>query len=50
MKKNNVRTDDGADIKKLYRIAKQTDIDKYNEAKSREHVQHLVPGVVHIKT
>jgi len=37
MKKNNVRTDDGADIKKLYRIAKQTDIDKYNEAKSREH-------------
>ena len=35
MRKNNIRED--GDIKKVYRIARQNDIDKYNEAKSREH-------------
>jgi len=35
MRKNNIRDD--TDIKKVYRIAKQNDIDKYNEAKEREH-------------
>ena len=35
MRKNNIRDD--ADIKRVYRIARQNDIDKYNEAKTREH-------------
>ena len=35
MRKNNIRDD--TDIKRVYRIAKQNDIDKYNEAKEREH-------------
>ena len=35
MRKNNIRED--GDVKKVYRIARQNDIDKYNEAKSREH-------------
>ncbi len=36
MKKNNVRTDN-PDIKRLYRKAKPNDLEKYEEAKSREH-------------
>lgn len=36
MKKNNVRTE-GVEIKKIYRKAKQTDIEKYEEAKTKEH-------------
>jgi cell fate regulator YaaT (PSP1 superfamily) len=36
MRKNNIRRDNG-DIKRIYRIAKQPDIDKYTEAKTREH-------------
>jgi len=36
MKKNNVRTE-GVEPKKIYRKAKQTDLDKYEEAKTREH-------------
>ena len=35
LKKANLKSAD--DIKRIYRIAKQVDIDKYNEAKSREH-------------
>ena len=35
MRKNNIR--ENGDVKKVYRIARQNDIDKYNEAKSREH-------------
>ena len=35
MRKNNIRDD--TEIKKVYRIARPNDIDKYNEAKSREH-------------
>ena len=35
MQKNNVRVD--TDMKRVYRVAKQNDIDKYNEAKEREH-------------
>ena len=35
IKKANLKSED--DIRRIYRIAKQTDIDKYNEAKSREH-------------
>ncbi|MDL2208606.1 hypothetical protein LJB97_03195 [Parabacteroides sp. OttesenSCG-928-O15] len=35
MKKNHVRID--AEPKKIYRKAKQTDLDKYAEAKAREH-------------
>ena len=35
MRKNNFRED--VDVKRVYRIAKQSDIDKYNEAKEREH-------------
>ena len=35
MKKNNVRNDQ--EPKKIYRKAKQTDIDKYEEAKAKEH-------------
>ena len=35
MRKNNIRDD--AEIKRVYRIARQPDIDKYNEAKAREH-------------
>ena len=35
MRKNNIRED--TDIKRVYRIAKQNDIAKYNEAKEREH-------------
>ena len=34
MRKNNVRDED---IKRVYRIARQSDIDKFNEAKAREH-------------
>jgi cell fate regulator YaaT (PSP1 superfamily) len=36
MRKNNIRRED-ADVKRIYRVAKQSDIDKYNEAKAREH-------------
>ncbi|MEG0647614.1 MAG: regulatory iron-sulfur-containing complex subunit RicT [Bacteroides sp.] len=36
MKKNNVRTE-GVDIKRVYRKAKPTDIEKYEEAKAKEH-------------
>lgn len=35
MRKNNVRRD--TEFKKIYRIAKPTDLDKYNDAKAREH-------------
>jgi cell fate regulator YaaT (PSP1 superfamily) len=35
MKKNRYRFEDGP--KKIYRLARQSDIDKYEEAKSREH-------------
>ena len=35
MRKNNVRED--TDVKRVYRIAKQNDIDKYHEAKEREY-------------
>jgi cell fate regulator YaaT (PSP1 superfamily) len=36
MKKNNVRTE-AADAKRIYRKAKTTDMDKYEEAKTKEH-------------
>jgi cell fate regulator YaaT (PSP1 superfamily) len=36
MRKNNVRRENG-DIKHIYRLAKQTDLDKYAEAKAHEH-------------
>lgn len=36
MKKNNVRTE-GVEPKKVYRKAKPTDIEKYEEAKAKEH-------------
>lgn len=36
MKKNNVRTE-GVEPKKIYRKAKQSDLEKYEEAKSKEH-------------
>ena len=36
MKKNNVRSE-GVEVKRVYRKAKQTDIEKYEEAKAREH-------------
>ena len=36
MRKNNVRVDE-SNIKRIYRKAKPTDIDKYNEAKGKEH-------------
>lgn len=36
MKKNNVRTE-GVEPKKVYRKAKSTDIEKYEEAKAKEH-------------
>lgn len=36
MRKNNIRNEE-SNIKRVYRIAKQSDIDKYDEAKSREH-------------
>jgi len=35
IKKSNLKSED--DIKRIYRIAKQVDMDKYNEAKAREH-------------
>ncbi len=35
MKKTNIKSE--ADIKRIYRKAKTVDMDKYNEAKSREH-------------
>ena len=35
MRKNNIRED--TEIKRIYRVAKQSDMDKYNEAKAREH-------------
>lgn len=37
MKKNNVRTGEGYEPKKVYRKAKPTDIEKYEEAKAKEH-------------
>lgn len=37
MKKNNVRTGEGYEPKKVYRKAKPTDIEKYEEAKGKEH-------------
>lgn len=36
MRKNNIRIDE-SNIKRIYRIAKQSDIDKCDEAKSKEH-------------
>lgn len=36
MKKNNVRTE-GVEVKRVYRKAKPTDIEKYEEAKAKEH-------------
>ena len=36
MKKYNTRTE-GVDVKRVYRKAKQADLDKYEEAKAREH-------------
>lgn len=36
MKKNNVRVPEEAEAKKVYRLAKPTDIEKYNEAKAKE--------------
>lgn len=37
MKKNNIRTGEGNEPKKVYRKAKPTDIEKYEEAKTKEH-------------
>ena len=37
MKKSNVRTGEGNEPKKVYRKAKPTDIEKYEEAKAKEH-------------
>lgn len=37
MKKNNIRTGEGNEPKKVYRKAKPTDIEKYEEAKAKEH-------------
>ncbi len=37
MKKNNIRTGEGNEPKKVYRKAKTTDIEKYEEAKAKEH-------------
>lgn len=37
MKKNNIRTGEGHEPKKIYRKAKPTDIEKYEEAKAKEH-------------
>ena len=37
MKKNNVRTGEGNEPKKVYRKAKPTDNEKYEEAKAKEH-------------
>ena len=36
MKKNNIRTGEGYEPKKVYRKAKPTDIEKYEEAKAKE--------------
>lgn len=36
MKKNNIRTE-GVEVKRVYRKAKATDIEKYEEAKAKEH-------------
>lgn len=36
MKKNNVRTE-GVEVKRVYRKAKPTDVEKYEEAKTKEH-------------
>lgn len=36
MKKNNVRTE-GTEVKKVYRKAKPTDVEKYEDAKNKEH-------------
>lgn len=36
MRKANIKSE--ADIKRIYRKAKQVDMDKYNEAKAREHI------------
>ncbi len=40
MKKNNVKTDN-PDIKRIYRKAKPNDLEKYQEAKSKEHATML---------
>lgn len=37
MKKNNVRMGEGYEPKKVYRKAKATDLERYEEAKSKEH-------------
>ena len=37
MKKTNLRMGEGYEPKKVYRIAKPTDIEKYEEAKAKEH-------------
>lgn len=37
MKKNNVRTGEGNEPKKVYRKAKPNDLEKYEEAKAKEH-------------
>lgn len=40
MKKNNIKTDN-PDIKRIYRKAKPNDLEKYHEAKSKEHATML---------
>lgn len=37
MKKANAHTEDPANIRKVFRIAKSTDIERYKEAKAKEH-------------
>ncbi len=37
MKKNNYRDDVNGGVKRIYRIARQADLEKYEEAKAREH-------------
>lgn len=37
MKKTNTHTEDPANIRKVFRIAKTADIDRYKEAKAKEH-------------
>lgn len=41
MKKNNYRVQQGEQHKRIYRIAKSTDLDKFNEAKALEHTTML---------
>ena len=37
MRKNNIRTTEGVEPKKIYRKARPTDMDKFKEAKAKEH-------------